>query len=46
MERSCLSDWNEDNGHLQPPPPGGDSLLWPIREGSALKAYLFQASGI
>ena len=45
MEGSCLRDWNEDHGHFHPP-PGGDSLLWPIREGSALKAYLFQASGI
>ena len=45
MEGSCLSDWNEDHGHLHPP-RGGDSLLWPIRKGSALKAYLFQASGI
>ena len=23
MEGSCLSDWNEDHGDLQPPPPGG-----------------------
>ena len=26
--------------------PGGYSLKWPIRGGSAQKGYLFQASGI
>ena len=40
VEGSCLSDWNEDAGG------GGRLPIMAIRGGSALKGFLFQASGI
>ena len=41
MEGSCLSDWNEDAEG-----GGGRLPIMAIRGGSALKGFLFQASGI